>query len=143
MLLALIGNGIAFTQEDARISVSLKAREARAMLTVADNGAGIAPGEHGNVWSRYLERRQLDDPLRGAGFGLPLVYSVARRHGGGAVLESRPGAGTSVIVSLPILDPPAGARLMSEVEEYGAGSEMLVELSDVLPPERFLQRHID
>ena len=38
---------------------------------------------------------------RGIGMGLPLVRRIVKRHGGDIVLESTPGRGTTVRITLP------------------------------------------
>ncbi|MDR2502487.1 MAG: HAMP domain-containing histidine kinase [Oscillospiraceae bacterium] len=143
MLLTIISNSVVFAAgEDMRICISVKKSRNMALITVTDNGEGICLADKTNVWSHYLDRREFGDTYRGAGFGLPMAYVVARAHGGGAVLESRPGLGTSVIISLPVSDEKA-AELKSDSLEYGLCAEYLTELADILPPERFLEEYLD
>jgi signal transduction histidine kinase len=72
------------------------------VLDVRDTGIGIAP-EHvaralspfGQVDSRLSRRYE------GTGLGLPLARALAELHGGTLTLDSAPGRGTTVRVTLP------------------------------------------
>jgi two-component system cell cycle sensor histidine kinase PleC len=69
---------------------------------VADTGIGIAP-EH--LKAALSDFGQVDTSLTrkydGAGLGLPLSKKLTELHGGELVIESRPGAGTTVTVLFP------------------------------------------
>jgi signal transduction histidine kinase len=41
-------------------------------------------------------------PGEGTGLGLPLAYTIVQDHGGTIAIESAPGAGTRVVVRLPL-----------------------------------------
>ena len=61
-------------------------------------------------------------------------------HGGTVLLQSQPGEGTDVLLSLPVGTPEDPSLLKSpsvHVDQSGGFSPALVELSDVLPPELF------
>ena len=66
---------------------------AAAVLTVRDNGPGIAAAEHERIFDRFYRA----DPARergGTGLGLPLARSIVRLHGGEITVESAVGQGT-------------------------------------------------
>ena len=69
-------------------------------LAVNDDGCGIQNEDLYNVFERYLDRIELKDMSRGAGFGLTVVMGIARLHGGTVLLESRADHGTALRVSL-------------------------------------------
>jgi len=50
----------------------------------------------------HLSRTQ-----EGAGLGLPLARALAHKHGGDIQIESKPGQGTTVFLTLPPDDPSA------------------------------------
>lgn len=87
----------------SRIEVSLTTADGWAVLQVDDDGCGIPPDEREMVFERFA--RLHPDRARdhgGAGIGLALVRSVARRHGGDAtVTESRLG-GACFVVTVPL-----------------------------------------
>jgi nitrogen-specific signal transduction histidine kinase len=60
-------------------------------------GSGIAPEE----LPRLFERFQKGSDSRGSGRGLPIARELVLAHGGDIGIESAPGKGTEVTVSLP------------------------------------------
>ena len=67
-------------------------------IKVADTGVGMTP----DVLARAFEPFFTTKPHgAGTGLGLSQVYGFVRQSGGFSRIESRPGAGASVIVSLP------------------------------------------
>jgi len=74
-----------------------------ASVTVDDAGPGIDPAQAERLFEPFVR----GDPSRnretgGAGLGLAIVRSIARRHGGDATLANRPGGGARATVTLPI-----------------------------------------
>jgi two-component system heavy metal sensor histidine kinase CusS len=98
----LVENAIHWTPSGGRVTLTASAAGELARIEVSDTGPGIPP-EH---LPRVFDRLYRADPARsahpqGAGLGLAIVRSVARLHGGAAAIESRPGQGTSVVLTLP------------------------------------------
>jgi signal transduction histidine kinase len=86
-----------------RVHVSLAAVDGRAVLTVDDDGRGIAPEDRERVFERFVrldESRARD--RGGAGLGLAVVRSVARAHAGTATATASPTGGARLVVSLPL-----------------------------------------
>jgi signal transduction histidine kinase len=103
ILLNLLSNAIKFTPEGGTITVDLRRIRGRgAELSVADTGIGIAPDDIPKLMQPFA---QIDNvyqrKYQGAGLGLTLVRALAELHGGRVRLESAPGRGTTVTVSLP------------------------------------------
>lgn len=74
------------------------------LVEVADTGLGIPAAEQQQIWEEFA-RASTSRALPGTGMGLPLVRTVARRHGGTATLRSRDGWGTVVGLWLPVVPP--------------------------------------
>ena len=72
------------------------------VLSVQDTGSGMTPEIAARAFEPFFTTKEVG---RGSGLGLSQVYGVAQQLGGGARLESTPGAGTIVQVYLP---PAAG-----------------------------------
>jgi two-component system OmpR family sensor kinase len=99
----LLTNARVHTPRATPITVRVDAGPGTAELVVADEGEGMAP----EVATRVFERFYRADPSRGrdrggSGLGLSIVAAVAQAHGGRARVESTPGTGTRVMVSLPL-----------------------------------------
>lgn len=69
-------------------------------LEVVDTGRGMSDAERANLFHPF---RSLFDG--GVGIGMAIVYRIVQEHGGRIEVESRPGAGTTIRVALPVADP--------------------------------------
>ncbi len=77
-------------------------------VRVSDHGDGIAPEDAVRIFERYQRAAR---PDRGAGLGVGLFVSreIAEAHGGHLALESRPDAGTTFLLRLPLAAPESAA----------------------------------
>jgi light-regulated signal transduction histidine kinase (bacteriophytochrome) len=98
----LIGNAIKFTARDTRPQVRISASEDETnwIVSVSDNGIGIAP-EHFERIFIIFQRLHAQDLYEGTGMGLTICKKVVDRHGGRIVVDSAPGQGTTFTVRLP------------------------------------------
>ena len=71
-------------------------------LVVADEGVGIEPADLDEVFGRFFRgaNARLQN-VPGTGLGLTIVRTIVEAHGGHVTLESDPGRGTTVRVSIP------------------------------------------
>lgn len=102
MLINLIDNAVKYTEKGG-ISLSLEPGEAAVIFTIQDTGVGI-PGDH---LSRIFERFYVVDKSRsknlgGTGLGLSIVKHIVMLHNGKIDVQSAPGVGTKVTVTLPL-----------------------------------------
>ena len=67
---------------------------------VKDDGAGIRPKDLDRVFEPFFTKRS-----RGTGLGLTICRELVNLHGGTVTIESQPGSGTTVTVTLPIVEP--------------------------------------
>jgi len=100
LVLNLLENAVRHTPPGTRIHASTRVQAGDAVLTVSDDGPGIAPAVQARVFERFVRGGR--DGGRGSGLGLAIVRSVALSHGGTVELE-RPetGAGTRFVIRLP------------------------------------------
>lgn len=99
----LLANARLHTPAGTKVTVTLEADTAHAVLRVHDDGPGVPEDIRPTVFERFTRaehRRRTGAPGGGAGLGLSIVAAVAEAHGGSVGLESRPGA-TSFTMSLP------------------------------------------
>lgn len=66
-------------------------------LVIRDNGRGIPPELLPRVFQPFVTTKT---ELRGAGLGLAVAHGIIQAHGGQMRLESKPGAGTTVTITL-------------------------------------------
>jgi signal transduction histidine kinase len=89
----------------SRVAVSLREDHDRAVLTVADDGPGVAVSDRERVFERFT---RLDDARSrdqgGAGLGLAIVREIVERHGGTVVVDDVPDqpSGARFTVTLPL-----------------------------------------
>lgn len=79
----------------------------RVLLTVTDEGVGIAPDVLERVFEPFFTTKAFGE---GSGLGLSVVDGLVRQAGGRIELKSAPHAGTSVTVSLPGRSAPAASE---------------------------------
>jgi signal transduction histidine kinase/ActR/RegA family two-component response regulator len=104
----LLNNAAKYTNRGGRVSLSARVEDKDLVLSVADNGIGIAPDMLRNVFEMFV---QVDSTLERTNAGLGVGLSLARRlvelHNG--TIEARSGGvhrGSEFIVRLPIVVAP-------------------------------------
>ncbi|MCM2277948.1 MAG: ATP-binding protein [Oligoflexia bacterium] len=100
LVLNLLSNSFKFGAGKP-ISVRLRSREGKAILTVTDQGIGIAPEDQTRIFGRF-EQAVSSRHYGGLGLGLYIARQIAEAHGGTIRVESVPGRGASFIVELPL-----------------------------------------
>ena len=68
------------------------------VLSVSDTGIGMTPEVLDHVFEPFYTTKEVGE---GSGLGLSMVYGFAKQSGGGAVIHSEPGHGTTVKIFLP------------------------------------------
>ncbi len=98
----LIQNALRACGQKEPVEVRFKKADGAVLLSVEDQGCGIAP-EHLPLVTEpfYRVDKARSRAHGGAGLGLAICDKIARWHGGALLLESEPGKGTKVTVSLP------------------------------------------
>jgi signal transduction histidine kinase len=71
-------------------------------LTISDTGIGIPPEDLTHLFERFHRGRNAAE-YTGNGLGLAIVKAIVTRHGGTVTVQSQPGKGTQVNVSLPVV----------------------------------------
>jgi two-component system cell cycle sensor histidine kinase PleC len=131
VLLNLISNAVKFTPKGGKVEVSTYRKPCGArIIAVTDNGVGISPSDIERVFEPFVQAdANFDRASSGTGLGLPLSRKLMELHGGTLHLESKPGQGTTAIVTLPARnqsDRPVGycrkllADLQQQAEMAGA-----------------------
>jgi signal transduction histidine kinase/DNA-binding response OmpR family regulator len=100
IVLNLLSNALKFTFTGG-ITVRVRLRDDRAELSVADTGIGIEPADQARLFERFQRvSGARSRSHEGSGIGLALVSELAMLHGGGATVESTPGAGSTFTVQV-------------------------------------------
>ena len=102
ILLNLLTNAIKFTPENGRVTVRAEVGADGLWLEVADTGIGIAEADIEKAMAPFGQADNwLTREHEGTGLGLALCKQLAELHGGTLTLDSAPGNGTCVRVTLP------------------------------------------
>ncbi|MBS0447034.1 MAG: response regulator [Proteobacteria bacterium] len=127
----LLSNAAKFTEAGRKVEVRARRAGDVAVLTVRDEGIGLADDETEAVFEVFVQGRQASHrPRGGLGLGLAIARSLAVLHGGTLTASSEGiGHGSTFVLTLPCLatapDLPASAR--SPVQAMaGRGRRVLV-----------------
>jgi two-component system, OmpR family, sensor kinase len=96
----LTDNAIKYTAGDGTVSLSLVTDVSTVVVTVGDDGIGMAPTELAHSFDRFW-RSDASRERPGSGLGLAIAKEVATAHGGSIEASSTPGEGTTFTVRLP------------------------------------------
>ena len=95
----LLDNALRYAADGGDVTTTVEAADGRAVLRVADHGAGLAPGERARVFGRF-ERGAAGERTSGFGLGLAIGRELAQRMGG--ELEAVPAErGATFALTLP------------------------------------------
>jgi len=97
----LLQNAYKYGREGGHIDVALHRAGDKAVLTVKDDGIGIAPEDQEKIWQRFWQADASRGEDGGTGLGLAMVKEIAQFHGGTVAVESAPGQGSTFSVILP------------------------------------------
>jgi two-component system, cell cycle sensor histidine kinase and response regulator CckA len=95
-----------------------------AKIEIRDFGKGIDHEQLLQIFDPYYSTKERG-ALKGMGLGLTVVYSTLRNHGGHIVVHSQPGAGTTVVLYLPIM-PDADEQGISRKAAIGGDRYVLL-----------------
>ena len=99
----LVGNAIKYSPDSGRIDVSLRVNGTNAIVSVRDEGIGIAPGEVEKIFGLfYRSPDPRADHVGGLGLGLYISREIVSRHHGKLWAERNAEAGTTFHVTLPL-----------------------------------------
>ncbi len=104
VFLNLITNGLNHGGPDAVVTITLYLDGDDVVVTVADDGRGMAPEVSAHIFERfYREDASRSRASGGSGLGLAIVKSLVEQHGGAIGVESVEGEGSTFTIRLPLL----------------------------------------
>ena len=95
----LLDNAVRHTSTGGRIRLHARRHAERVIISIEDNGEGIAYGQQGRIFEPFV---QVGRKKGGAGLGLALCKEIIQLHGGRMGVYSRPGQGTQFYMALPV-----------------------------------------
>ncbi|AFY97194.1 two-component system sensor histidine kinase RppB [Chamaesiphon minutus] len=112
----LINNAIQYTPTDGVVTIRLESSERHAIVTIKDNGIGIAEADLPHIFDRFY-RVQADRSRNtgGTGLGLAIVHAIVQAHHGSIEVDSQLDVGTTFIVRLPIKATPSKISSQNQI----------------------------
>jgi signal transduction histidine kinase len=96
-LLNVCRNALDFMPAGGNLRVGLKRAANEAVISIADTGPGIPPGQRDKIFQLYYSTKE-----KGSGIGLAMTFRAIQLHGGSIEVESEPGAGALFRLKLPV-----------------------------------------
>lgn len=98
----LLDNAIKYSPPESEVPVRLGHGEGKVLVEVSDEGPGIPPEHHEEIFQRFYRVASPEAvSLPGSGLGLYIVRRLVEQHGGEVRIRSGVGRGTTLVVSLP------------------------------------------
>jgi two-component system sensor histidine kinase ResE len=108
VLAILLDNALKYSE--APVDLSLSREDGRAVISITDRGCGIPEADIPHIFDRFY-RAQGSSRADGTGLGLALAREINDHLGGEIRVQSRPGAGSTFSVTLPLATgSPNGRR---------------------------------
>ncbi len=105
----LVDNSVKYSPDGGLIVIRGEARPGEVVLSVADQGVGIAPEHLNRLFERFFRVKPgLGPKVTGTGLGLPIARTIVEAHGGQIWAESQVGAGTTLYFTLPRMEEKGG-----------------------------------
>jgi signal transduction histidine kinase len=97
----LVENAVKYNHPGGMVKVDVQQRDRQAVIHVADTGRGIPQEFWQSIFQPFFRvDKSLSHELGGAGLGLPLVWEIARLHGGRVWVEESNDNGSALAVTL-------------------------------------------
>jgi two-component system phosphate regulon sensor histidine kinase PhoR len=85
--------------------VSARAQGPTVLISVTDNGPGIAALDQKRIFEKFYRAKDpLDRNIEGSGLGLAMVKHIVKAHGGKVSVASQRGHGAAFTIALPAVE---------------------------------------
>ena len=96
----IIDNALKYSDSGDTVTVTANLLPGSFVVSVADTGIGISPEDLPKVKTKFYKA---NSTRRGSGIGLAVADEIVRMHGGSLDIASKLGEGTTVTITLPLL----------------------------------------
>jgi two-component system sensor histidine kinase BaeS len=98
----LIDNAVKYSPAGDEVAVRARRENGRVLIEVTDNGPGIPYDQQRLIFEKFGRADVSGGSKPGTGLGLFIARSIAEAHGGTLDVRSRPNAGTTFVLALPL-----------------------------------------
>lgn len=99
----LLNNAIKYSPGGGRIFVRMKKEDGLAVISVSDEGIGIAEEDQPKIFEPFRRTQATKETIPGVGLGLSISKLIIEGHNGSLELKSRLGIGTTFSFKLPLI----------------------------------------
>lgn len=100
----LLNNAVKYSPAGTLVSFFVSREDGTAIFIIQDSGMGIPETDFQRLFTPFHRGKNVAT-IQGTGLGLVIVKHCVERHGGTISIQSRPGAGTTISVRLPLFSP--------------------------------------
>ena len=109
LMLILLENAFDHSPPGGTVTVGVRPDGRSLLLTVADQGPGIAAGDREKVFQPFARLPGVArDRAGGTGLGLAIARRIAAAHEATIAVDDAPGGGARIVVTFPVAGPAAG-----------------------------------
>lgn len=102
VILNILTNAVKFSGDDCVVIIKADRKNGFVNFSISDNGIGIPDDHIDQVFTAFHQvENALSKTMEGTGLGLSISKALVEMHGGEIRIESKPGKGTTVHISLP------------------------------------------
>jgi signal transduction histidine kinase len=102
VVLNLGDNAVKYTRAGGHVTIRLETADCSAILRITDTGIGISEQHLPRLFDRLFRTESAGQRAEGTGLGLAIVKRIVEAHRGVVEVHSRPGAGSTFTVRLPL-----------------------------------------
>ncbi len=129
VLLNLLGNARKYSPQGSTIIVRVQQLGYQAIISIQDEGPGIVVEEQEKIFEQFYRVPGIEPQAGikpGVGLGLYISRKIIERHGGHIAVESRPGAGSTFAIYLPIAIDETTTDIIPGAEPHTAAVWTLI-----------------
>lgn len=128
----LLNNACKFTPKGGHIRLSIETEDNQAVITVEDNGIGIAADQLPRIFDMFMQiDTSLERSTSGLGIGLTLVKNLVEMHDGTVEAHGKGvDQGSTFVVRLPIIVEPLHAPPQPESNSTTATARRILVVDD-------------
>ena len=101
----IINNAIKYSPDGGNIAVDVSCDDHDVNIAITDEGFGVSEDDKARLFDKFFRAKATEQhDISGTGLGLAICKEIVELHGGKIEVESTLGEGTTMIVSLPMVE---------------------------------------
>jgi signal transduction histidine kinase len=111
----LLSNAIKYSPDGGTVELGAEREDRTVRVTVRDDGLGIPLDQHDRIFTKFFRGDAGATGITGTGLGLAVSREIVEAHGGRIGFDSRPSAGSTFWIELPLVQETAVPDEMKEI----------------------------